>query len=120
MHMQIGILDDNPAMCRFLETALSVEGYTVSASTDPLRFISLVCADGEEEWECIIVDFHLPGEVVGTDIIRQVRRRYPDIPAILISASEIPGHALEGLSQIAIFQKPFHLAKLFALLKTLD
>lgn len=118
--MQIGILDDNPAMCRFLETALSVEGYTVRASTDPLRFVSQVCARGEKQWECIIVDFHLPGEVVGTDIIRQIRLRYPRIPAILISASEIPGYALEGLSEVEIFQKPFHLSKLFALLKTFD
>lgn len=37
--MTIGVLDDNPVLCRVLETLLALAGHEASTHTDPIAFI---------------------------------------------------------------------------------
>jgi CheY-like chemotaxis protein len=42
MHMTIGVLDDNAALCRVIETMLALAGHQVSAHTSPLTFTRFI------------------------------------------------------------------------------
>jgi CheY-like chemotaxis protein len=100
--MTIGVLDDNPAICQLLETFLIFAGHAVYVTSSPSDLAANISTI-----ECIVVDFHLPGRRSGADVIRQVRRDYPHLPAVLVSASPIPSTALQELSDVEVLQKPF-------------
>jgi DNA-binding response OmpR family regulator len=117
--MTIGVLDDDPTICRFLATALELAGHKVYTYTDPQDFLS-VYPDRTDYFNCIIVDFRLPGTSSGAEIIRQVKIDRPSLPAILISADALPQTMLQGLSDTAIFQKPFQFSKLLGMIDILD
>lgn len=109
--MRIGVLDDNSVICHLLKTSLSLAGHQVDASIDPASFL-----DHAAFFECMLVDFHLPGGRSGAEIIRQVRRRRPFLPAVLMSAGVIPETALHGLEPVALLRKPFSTSTLFTAL----
>lgn len=109
--MRIGVLDDNSVICLLLKTSLSLAGHQVDTSIDPTSFL-----DHAAFFDCILVDFHLPGGWSGAEIIRQVRRGHPFLPAVLMSAGIIPEEALHGFEHVAILRKPFSTSTLFAAL----
>jgi CheY-like chemotaxis protein len=98
----IGVLDDNPAICQLFETLLIFAGHAVYATTNPVDFLVNI-----DYFECIVVDFQLPGRRSGLDVIRQARRDHPHLPAVLVSANLIPQTALQELRDIEILRKPF-------------
>lgn len=100
--MTIGVLDDNPAICQLLETFLIFAGHAVYVTTCPADLTAQI-----NDIECIVVDFHLPGKRSGADVIRQVRKDRPHLPAVLVSASSIPQTALQELRNVEVLQKPF-------------
>jgi CheY-like chemotaxis protein len=100
--MTIGVLDDNPAICQLLETFLIFAGHAVYVTTSPADLTAQI-----NDIECIVVDFHLPGRRSGADVIRQMRKDHPHLPAVLVSASPIPHTALQELNNVEVLQKPF-------------
>lgn len=100
--MTIGVLDDNPAICQLLETFLIFAGHAVYVTTSPADLAAQI-----NYIECIVVDFHLPDKRSGADVIRQVRKDHPRLPAVLVSASPIPHTALQELGDVEVLQKPF-------------
>ena len=117
--MIIGVLDDNPAICRLLERALTAAGHEVYSATSPAQFIESIYPDKIGIFECVIVDYHLSEGRSGVEIIRQIRVDYPFLPAILISASQISPSMLQELLDVEILQKPFNFPNLFETLNTL-
>lgn len=117
--MTIGILEDNAALCRVMETTLTLAGYEVVTHSDPLEFSSFIQQCNIDELVCIIVDVHLVGERTGIDVLRQVRKEYPYLPAIVISGEQLPQAALQDLSHVAFCQKPFHFSTLLATIEFL-
>ncbi|MBV9229491.1 MAG: response regulator [Chloroflexi bacterium] len=102
--------------------ALKLEGHTVRTYQDSAEFLASVtkepaplsCAD-----DLMIIDYHLPGELSGVDVIRQVRAIYPDLPALLISAEHLKTleAAKEGLSDVKLLLKPVRLSTFLATVK---
>jgi DNA-binding NtrC family response regulator len=112
--MTIGVLDDDPGLCYLLETILMMAGHKTFASTDPLAFVE--CAQGSptDDLECMIVDFRLPGGRSGIDVIAQIRRTHPNLPALLISGDPLPETLLQQFPNAVFCRKPFHIATILA------
>jgi len=117
--MVIGVLDDNPALNRILGNTLTLAGYNVIRHTDPLAFLEAIQHQGKKV-ACIIVDFHLPGERTGVDVIALIRQTHPFLPALLISGDPSHQAAIQNLPHAAFCRKPFQLRNLLAALNQLQ
>src|SRR5947207_8356697 len=113
--MRIGILEDNQALARILQLSLELTGHKVHNTETIKDFLVVVLSPIVVE--LIIVDFRLFSDpsgvgLTGADVIRFVRRTYPDLPAILISAAPLRRlHVdIEGLSIVHILQMTFSVA----------
>jgi two-component system, LuxR family, response regulator FixJ len=79
---QIIVVDDDAAVRNSLKFALELEGLTVRAYEDA----GAVLADAALPAEgCLVVDYYMP-TMNGVDLIKCLRRRHVDLPAILITA----------------------------------
>ncbi len=110
--LRILVVEDDGALRRFLERGLAAEGYRVS-----------LAADGEaamEELEAVlpdlvVMDLNLPKRD-GTEVLRFLRARCTETPALVLSARHEVGTRVECLDLGAddCMGKPFSLAELKA------
>lgn len=97
------LVDDDPAVARAVAFALGLEGLRVSAHTDgkqALASIHLPYAG------CLVLDYHLP-DMDGLELLRRLRERGVDAPAILVTSN--PKQALRARAASAgalIIEKP--------------
>lgn len=89
----------------------ALAGYDVFTHTDPLAFIEFT---QRTHPECIIVDFRLPGEQTGLDVIFQVRQVHPSLPAVLISGDPWPEMFPQASPNTVFCRKPFHIATILS------
>ena len=78
---QILIIEDEPAIRRFLVRALAEDGYAVTAlgtAREAMQMIENV------DFEAIIVDMSLP-DADGIDVVRQIHVDFPYVPVLAIS-----------------------------------
>lgn len=76
------IAEDDPAVRRSLQLLLHGHGYEVRAFATGA---ALLADPSAEEAACIIVDYRLP-DGTGLDVLRALRKRGWDGPALLITA----------------------------------
>ncbi|MDB4989326.1 MAG: Nitrogen regulation protein [Myxococcaceae bacterium] len=99
---QVAVLDDDVELRAALGSLLrssglvvreygSVEDYLGSSRGDP---------------DCLIVDVSMPGRS-GPELVRQLRSEGRSVPAIFISASELPCATAWGSAGVPFFRKPF-------------
>jgi DNA-binding response OmpR family regulator len=139
--MKIAVLDDNPDMGEMLKQGLELAGHTVVVYSSPAKFLANfnampdqsscndaqqadVTSSSDQNWsrtpfDLIMVDLYLSEGFSGVQVIQQVWNTFPNLPAILISAStswdiEAARKALPG---VAILRKPFTMAALWAIAK---
>lgn len=115
--MNIGVLDDDKNICQMIKAVLELQGDTVYAYSDPTNFTTSLIPRNIHQLEHIIVDFHLIGPLSGVELIREVRKYHPHLPAILISANVLPQTLVQELSEVRILQKPFPLINLIQIVK---
>lgn len=82
---RILIVDDEVSMGEFLTLLLSKEGYRVRATTSGRDALEIL--EGEP-CQLMITDLRMP-EMNGLDLIREARRRFPELGVIVITAFEI-------------------------------
>jgi two-component system, OmpR family, KDP operon response regulator KdpE len=109
------VVDDEPAILRFLKPALEANDYEVtSAATlaDALKRIA------KEPPDVVVLDLGLP-DGDGKDVIRQVRQ-WSQVPIIVLSAREREAEKIEALDLGAddFVNKPFGVGELMARLRT--
>lgn len=104
------VVDDDPAVLRFLARALRRLGYHVVTATDPESALDCVArfpVDG------FILDIRLP-VLWGTELLRLLRTpRTENVPAIAVTAE--PGITEEDVRArgfVALLRKPFSLGEL--------
>jgi len=92
--MQLLIVEDHPGFREALTKGLSAAGFTIAAA----------CASGEEALELLdairpdaaIVDLGLVG-MRGGEVIRALRARMPELPALVLTIFETPTEIVEAI-----------------------
>jgi FixJ family two-component response regulator len=79
---QVIVVDDDAAVRNSLKFALELEGLTVSAYEDG---DALLAERTLPDKGCLVVDYYMPA-MNGVDLVKSLRRRHVDLPAILITA----------------------------------
>lgn len=96
------MLDDDPALVRMAELALTIEGFGVSTAGDGLA--GLACLEAQS-FDAIVLDLQMP-RMDGRAFLRTIRERGINTPVVIVSAYE-PGQARAQLVADAFIKKPF-------------
>ncbi len=115
----IALVDDDISFAQSLGDILQARGYHVQRITDPhvpLREIT-------DDAHIVLLDIVLDG-VVGTDLLRAIRQRVPDLPVILMAGHHDRMQAgFEAVNQgyaVVCLLKPIVIADLLNILHDLD
>lgn len=110
--MGLLVVEDDPRIASFLVKGLSAEGYAATVAPDGDTALRLLQAGGHD---LVLLDLGLPG-TSGEDVLRQLRRRSPELPVIILTARGDVLDKVRGLDLGATdyVTKPFVFAELLA------
>ena len=84
---RILIVDDEPHICEALQDSLQADGYDVIVAHDGQTAIGLTALEAQRgPITGAILDMEMP-IVHGIEVLRRLRRQYPDLPILMISAN---------------------------------
>ncbi len=108
------LVDDEPAIHRFLRPALMAEGYAVVPAKDGREALSLAA---EQAPDVVILDLGLPD--IDGKIVLQRLRAWSDVPVVILSARDREAEKIEALDLGAddFVNKPFGVGELLARLR---
>ena len=109
------VVDDEPAILRFLRPALEANDYEMVSAGSVAEAIKRIAADAPD---AVVLDLGLP-DGDGKDVIRQVRA-FSDVPIIVLSARDREAEKIESLDLGAddYVNKPFGVGELLARIRT--
>ena len=110
--LRVLVVDDEPAILRFLRTGLAAQGYIVSEAEEGRAALDAV---RRQSTELIVLDLGLP-DMDGCDVIRRIREGGSAIPIIVLSSRDDEGAKVAALDLGAddFVTKPFGIDELFA------
>jgi len=108
------VVEDHPFMAKMMSRLLREKGKfeiwaivgTAEAALDALE-AATVSSPGESSLQkdgasplpdLVLVDISLPG-MSGVDLLTELRRRYPDLPCLIVSAHSHPSYAQQVLDR---------------------
>ena len=107
-------VDDDSDIVAMVEQALQLNGFKVSAFTDPamaLEHFKINCKD----YTMILSDIRMPG-INGYELVRKAKEIDKQVKIVLMSAFEINErefyNLLPDIKVDAFLQKPFHIQQL--------
>ena len=123
--MNIGLLEDNPAILDYMTVALEMAGHKVCAFTYGASLLEVLLTGSDPHYQLpydlIIVDLLLPGDISGFETIKQIQEVIPlkKLPVVIISAGGRDEIELVkiNLPDVPLLRKPF---KMSALLQMID
>jgi two-component system, OmpR family, KDP operon response regulator KdpE len=109
------IVDDEPAILRFLKPALEANGYEITTAGTVADATKRIAA---EVPDVVVLDLGLP-DGDGKDVIRRVRE-WSDVPIVVLSARDREAEKIEALDLGAddFVNKPFGVGELLARMRT--
>lgn len=106
----IMVVDDESSVRLGMQSLLEGLGARVTLASGTAEALA---AAKNERPDLLLVDFRLRGDDSGLDTVRELRRLYADLPAILISGDTAPDRLREAtLANIALLHKPLPIAML--------
>ena len=110
--LRVLVVDDEPAILRFLRAGLSSQGYLVSEARDGLRTLEAV---RQNATDLLVLDLGLP-DLDGLEIIRRIRDAGSTVPIIVLSSRSDEQGKVEALDLGAddYVTKPFGIDELLA------
>lgn len=105
MSSQILVIDDEKNYLLILETILGEEGYSVTALNDSEMALNYL---DESEVDVVITDMKMPA-ISGQEVLEHVRKNYPHIPVLIMTAYGSIDGAVEAMKCGAFdyISKPF-------------
>jgi DNA-binding NtrC family response regulator len=110
MSSRILVTDDDEVSCRLFAEVLQSEGYQVDrAQTGEKALVQL----RKEPYDLLVIDVRLPG-MSGLDVTREVRKKHPDLPIVVMTAFGSIETAIEAIREGAFdyISKPMNLEEL--------
>src|SRR4030042_6544288 len=103
------VVDDEPQILQMISGILQDEGFEVITAPDGEAALKLV---GEEAPDLVLLDIALPG-LDGLEVLQELKRLYPFLPVVIISAYGSGGNAVKGtrLGAHDFIEKPPHADK---------
>ena len=110
--LRVLVVDDEPAILRFLRAGLSAQGFTVSEAQTGRSALDEMALGATD---LTVLDLGLP-DMDGLDVIREVRAKGVPIPIIVLSSRDDEGSKVAALDLGAddFVTKPFGIDELFA------
>ncbi|KPF99697.1 response regulator transcription factor [Rhodopseudomonas palustris] len=111
VNSRVLVVDDEPAILRFLKPALEANNYDVAHAATVAEAIKRIAADAPD---IVLLDLGL-ADGDGKEVIRQVRA-WSDLPILVLSAREREAEKIESLDLGAddYVNKPFNTGELMA------
>lgn len=115
--MKILLVEDDPALSRFLKTGLEAAGYAVDFAADGAHGEFL---GATESYDAAILDLGLP-KLPGLEVLKSWRAANNHVPVIVLTARDAWHEKVDGFKAGAddYLGKPFHLPELLARLQAL-
>lgn len=112
--LRVLVVDDNASLLRFLVTAFSANGCTVTQAGAAEPALGLITA---EPFDLVVSDIKMPG-LSGLDLLRAVKSKHPSTPVVLITGNPSVSSAVAGLRYGAYdyLPKPFAIREVQQLL----
>lgn len=112
--LRVLVVDDNASLLRFLVTAFSANGCTVTQAAAAEQALTLIT---EQSFDLVVSDIKMPG-LSGLDLLRAVKGRQPGTPVVLITGNPSVNSAVFGLRHGAYdyLPKPFSIREVQELL----
>jgi two-component system KDP operon response regulator KdpE len=110
--LRVLVVDDEPAILRFLRAGLAAQGYVVSEAEEGRTALEAV---RRQSVDLIVLDLGLP-DMDGLEVIRRIREGGAAIPIIVLSSRDDEGATVKALDLGAddFVTKPFGIDELFA------
>ena len=115
--MRILIVEDDPAIARFLERGLAAHGHR-SVNVDNGQDGVMMATD--ESVDFVLLDIMLPG-MDGQEVLKRIRARRPGLPILMLTARDELRDKVSALDSGAddYLTKPFDLDELLARMRAL-
>jgi DNA-binding response OmpR family regulator len=115
--MLVLIVEDDPAIARFLERGLAAHGHqsiSVDNGQDGVRMAA------DESVDFVLLDIMLPG-MDGQEVLRRIRAKRPGVPVLMLTARDEVRDKVSALDGGAddYLTKPFDLEELLARMRAL-
>lgn len=109
------VIEDDLSLQTYIKEMLTENGYSVTAVFDGLEGIEKL---ESKTPDILLLDLNLP-KVSGESICRTVRKDYPDLPIIILTAKDTVNDVINGLNLGAddYMTKPFNAEELLARMK---
>ena len=103
--LRVLAVDDNASLLRFLISAFTASGCTVTSASTAEQALDLIAG---EMFDLVVSDIKMPG-LSGLDLLREVKGRRPATPVVLITGAPSVDSAVFGLRHGAYdyLPKPF-------------
>jgi len=93
--LSVLLIDDELAICDLMYDFLNRKGYRIRTAQSGKEVFSLIDA---EKPDIVFLDLMMP-DMTGEDILKKIKKDYPDIPVIIITALSDSKKAVELLVQ---------------------
>ena len=115
--MQILIVEDDPAIVRFLERGLAAHGHRVIGADNGEDGVRLAV---DESVDLVLLDIMLP-QLDGHRVLERIRLRRPELPVLMLTARDDLQNKVNALDAGAddYLTKPFDLEELLARIRAL-
>ena len=109
---RILVAEDEPAIRALIAKTLTAADYDVDEAPDGLRAIERL---QEAPYDLLVTDLMMPG-MDGLSVIREGRRKTPDLPVVIISGHATQASAIEAinLGVNGFLTKPFRVVRVLA------
>lgn len=112
---KILVVEDDPSIQEFLKEYLLDNGYAVETASDGVQALNSL---KKSQPDLVLLDLGLPN-VTGEAVCLEIRKKYPDLPVIILTAKDDVSDVVRGLNLGAddYITKPFVSEELLARIK---
>jgi two-component system OmpR family response regulator len=104
--IRVLVVDDEPAICEYMETFLAKDGFDVTAMTDPTRVEDEIRKGG---YHLVVLDLMMP-KLDGIELLHRIRKVDSDLAVVIFTGFPSLDTAVQSIKLDAVdyLKKPFN------------